>query len=100
MKKAEALQELIPLKQWLYHTKQCCLAKFGLFADAKATLQHNFNQAISTLSNPNYHQPTNLSFHNLCKKTTIPVGTKQLLGLNLKFCLSSRTLNNNINDTV
>jgi hypothetical protein len=73
---------------------------FGLFANPKATLQHNFNQAISAISTSNYQQPTNLAFHNLCKNIEIHVGTKQLLGLNLKFCLSSRTLNNDINATI
>jgi hypothetical protein len=90
----------IQSKQRLHHIRQRCIADFGLFADPKSTLQHNFNQALTSLSKHNCQQPTNLSFHNLCTKTNIPLGTKQLLGLNLKFCLSSRTLNNDINSTV
>jgi hypothetical protein len=32
-----------------------------------------------------YTQPNNLTFHNLCKYNNLPAGTRQLLGLNLKF---------------
>ena len=39
-----------------------------------------------------YNQPTNLAFHNLCKENQLPLGAKQLLGLNLKFCLASNKL--------
>jgi hypothetical protein len=30
----------------------------------------------------------------------LPPGTKELLGLNLKFCLAPRTIKNNINNTI
>jgi len=36
-------------------------------------------------------QPTNLAVHNLCTTTQPPSGTKNLLGLGLKFCTSPRT---------
>jgi len=42
-----------------------------------------------------YNQPTNLAFHNLCKANSLPPGTRQLLGLNLKFCLASNQLSYN-----
>ncbi|MFN9982586.1 MAG: hypothetical protein ACK53Y_21845, partial [bacterium] len=42
----------------------------------------------------------NLTFHNLCKKQKLPIGSKELLGLNLKFCIASKTLPNDINKTI
>jgi hypothetical protein len=33
--------------------------------------------------------PSNLTYHNLCSTIQPPPGTKELLGLNLKFCLAS-----------
>ncbi|MFN9980721.1 MAG: hypothetical protein ACK53Y_12425, partial [bacterium] len=41
------------------------------------------------------NQPTNRAFHNLCKANSLPPGTRQLLGLNLKFCLALNHLNYN-----
>lgn len=43
--------------------------------------------------------PTNRAFHNLCKTTPIPVGTKSLLGMGLKFCPTRPCPTNNINKT-
>jgi hypothetical protein len=45
-------------------------------------------------------QPSNLAYHNLCTHSKIPPGTRELLGLNLKYCLASSQLNNEINPTI
>jgi hypothetical protein len=47
---------------------------------------------MTTMTPMTYNQPTNLAFHNLCKENQLPLGAKQLLGLNLKFCLASNKL--------
>jgi hypothetical protein len=47
-----------------------------------------------------YCQPRNLTYHNLCTINKVPPGTKQLLGLNLKYCLSTNHLHQDINKTV
>jgi len=88
------------LAQADYHTKQFCLRNFGFLADPKKSLQQNFNKIIKT---PHYHpqqQPSNLTFHNLCKLSTLPLNTKTLLGLSLKYCISGNNLNQNINKTL
>jgi hypothetical protein len=88
------------LAQSDYHTKPFCLRNFGFMADPKKSLQQNFNAVIKT---PHYHpqqQPSNLTFHNLCKLSTLPLNTKTLLGLNLKYCISGNNLNQNINKTL
>jgi hypothetical protein len=45
-------------------------------------------------------QPRNLTFHNLCKDIKLPIGTKALLGINLKFCLANNTINQDISKTL
>jgi hypothetical protein len=50
---------------------------------------------------PTYLQPLNLTYHNLCAPhIKLPLGTKQLLGLNLKFCLAANKLPDNIKSTI
>jgi hypothetical protein len=85
-----------PLLQSAYHTKQYCLKNFGFIADPTLSLQRNLNQIIKT-SNIQPLQPSNLTFHNLCKNIKLPSDTRKLLGLNLKYCLSNNNLNQNIN---
>jgi hypothetical protein len=62
----------------------------------------NFKQAISKLStnHNNNLQPTNLSYHNLCITEKPPPGTRELLGLNLNYCLASATTDKDINKMV
>jgi hypothetical protein len=81
MQKTEALKDTIHLRQRLHHTKQHCLADFGFFANSKATLQHNFNQALTTLSNPNSQQPTNLdnNINNAVQKMAYSIRTRCFL---------------------
>ena len=45
-------------------------------------------------------RPDNLSFHNLCTFLSPPVGCRNFLGLNLKFCISRPTLNQNTDNTI
>jgi hypothetical protein len=88
------------LQQQTYHIRQSCLRNFGFYANQKFSLQKNFNDTIKNEPNFLLPQPLNLTFHNLCKNKKVPQGTKQLLGLNLKYCLASSQLKNNINTTV
>ena len=45
-------------------------------------------------------RPTNAVFHNFCKKTQIPPGTKSLLSKGLKFCPTRPRPTNNVNKTM
>jgi arsenate reductase-like glutaredoxin family protein len=73
--------------------KQRCLQRFGVCANPLLSLQKNFNNNLkATTTSPTSQQPTNLSFHNLCTKNKLPLGTRQLLGLNLNFCLATNKL--------
>jgi len=60
----------------------------------------NFDNGLRTKPSCLFRQPSNLTYHDLCGNENIPTGTKQLLGLNLKYCLTTNRLNNNINKTV
>jgi hypothetical protein len=77
-----------------------CQKNYGFCSDPNRSIQKNFNKALKNAPSPLYLQPKNLTFHNLCKDNKLPPGTRQLLGLNLKFCLSSSNISNNINKTV
>jgi len=41
-----------------------------------------------------------LAFHNLCSSNALPTGSRELLSLNLKFCIASRSLPYNLNKTM
>jgi len=88
------------IKQTLYATQQRCLHHYGFFANPKYTLQKNFNIQVSQQYSTSGTQPNNLTFHNLCDRNKLPPGTRQLLGLNLNFCLASKNAKENINKTV
>jgi hypothetical protein len=77
-----------------------CLQSYGFQANPALPLPNNFQTALSTLTPTDFKQPKNLTFHNLCKENSLPIGSKTLLGLNLKFCLSANTLPNDIKQTV
>jgi len=81
-------------------TEKLCHKNFGFSASTKLTKQQNFNKHIKTTHTPQLSLPQNLAFHNLCKQNTLPPGTKELLGLNLKFCLSSNKIQDDINKTI
>jgi hypothetical protein len=88
------------LIQNTYHVKQYCLKTFGFQANANLPLQQNFDITLKNIKNNPLHQLTNLTFHNLCQETKLPVGIKTLLGLNLKYCLSPSIINQDINRTI
>jgi len=88
------------LAQKAYHTEQYCLRTFGFQANAKLPLQQNFNLALKKVNAIPLQQPSNLTFHNLCKDTKLPIGAKALLGLNLKFCLANNSINQDISKTL
>jgi len=80
--------------------KQQCLTTYGFQANPNANITINFNNAITKPLSPTFRQPTNLAFHNLCSSNILPTGSRELLGLNLNYCLSSRSLPPNINHTM
>jgi len=99
-KKLKTQKDETELKQKLQPTIRRCLTDFGFYANPEKTIQENFNKAVNNNPSPLFEQPTNLTFHNLCSKNKLPTGTKELLGLNLSFCLAPKQLQNNINHTV
>jgi hypothetical protein len=83
------------------NTKLQCLMAYGFYANPKFTLQKNFNNMLNnSVAPPQYLQPKNLAFHNLCKLNKLPTGSKVLLGLNLKFCLANKMITNDISKTM
>jgi hypothetical protein len=93
-------KEITSKQKWLEHklsqTKRYCNTSFGFYSDPNQSKRKNFNHAITTLPSNLCTQPTNLAFHNLCIKQQLPKGSKQLLGLNLSFCLTPRNFHENI----
>lgn len=85
----------IPLHQKTYHTLQHCRRNYGFCAITNNPLQKNFNDTLK--NNPNYilAQP-----NNLCTLSKVPTGTRRLLGLSHKYCLSSSQLQNNVRRTI
>jgi hypothetical protein len=88
------------LHMLLQRTKESCLQTFGFIANPNLNLQKNFNITIQTVPSHLFLQPKNLTFHNLCKDFTLPTGSKELLGLNLKFCLATKHIPDDINKTM
>jgi SRSO17 transposase len=97
-------KEITSKRKWLEHklsqTKQYCNTSFGFCSDPDQSKRKNFNHAITTLPSNLCTQPTNLAFHNLCINQQLPKGSKQLLGLNLSFCLTPRNFHENIKKTM
>ncbi len=88
------------LQARIQRTEQRCLTDFGFFANPNLSLQKNFDNALKTTPSTLFCQPKNLTFHNLCKESKLPPGSKELLGLNLKVCLASHFIPNNIKSTM
>jgi hypothetical protein len=99
-RKIKSREKQTQLLQKLQPTICRCLRNFGFQANPEKRIQENFNKAINNKPSPLYEQPTNLAFHNLCSTNELPLGTRELLGLNLTFCLASKQLQNNINHTI
>jgi hypothetical protein len=90
----------IPIQQAEKRIKNLCLEQFGFYADPRLPIKQNFNKALQNNSIASRYLPRQLTFHNLCTQNKIPTGTRQLLGLNLKFCLASKRLTDSISYTV
>ncbi len=58
------------------------------YAIQRKTLQKKFNICLR-LKEKSTSPPSNLAYHNLCSSIQPPPGTKELLGLNLKYCLAT-----------
>jgi hypothetical protein len=100
MAKHQAIKNNTILAQTLKNTEALCQSNFGLQANPHLSLQANFNRALLHSSHPTLNLPIHLTFHNLCTLNTVPIGTQQLLGLNLKYCIAPNTIPDNINHTV
>jgi len=104
-------------KRFLNHKIIQLKNNFGFIANPNKKLQYNFFEALhqldtSSIINTNNHQlyttktnlfqlqPKNLSMHNLCQEIQLPIGTKNLLGLGLKFCTAPPIPAPNIKDTL
>jgi hypothetical protein len=66
---------------------------YGYVCNPDKTLTQNFN---SLLHSPLNNLPFNSTYHNKCTTIQPPVGTRELLGLNLKFCIASCNFKPNI----
>jgi hypothetical protein len=88
------------IQRLFLHTKKNCLSNYGFCSDPSSSIQKNFNTAITALTSYPNKQPSNLTFHNLCQQNELPPGTKHLLGLNLKYCLTSNKLDDGVNNTL
>jgi hypothetical protein len=88
MKKKEKLKKDNRILHLQRHRLQHTLKTFGHVSDPKETLQKNFNICLH-LNKESTSQPSNLTYHNLCSSIQPPPGTKELLGLNLKYCLAT-----------
>jgi len=72
------------------------------FENSIKVISKNYNNIVQIPQHNNYHQafnklqPRNLSVQNLCISNPPPPGTKDLLGLGLKFCLATPNANPNI----
>jgi hypothetical protein len=87
-------------KNKLQKTSKHCLVTFSFQSNPDLNLQTNFNNAIRHPASHLFQQPTNLAFHNLCSLNTLPIGCRELLGLNLKFCIATNKLHCRINKTM
>jgi len=93
--------------------------KFGFTSDPYKKTNYNFQEALKQIEQSHtviaanqtskkytnkkdliLLQPKNLAMHNLCQGVQPPPGTKNLLGLGLKFCLAPPNPTPNAKDTL
>jgi hypothetical protein len=90
------------------------LNQYGFLSVPSKSPTENFNNAIKSISsnsqshstdsskyNTNHlhkQQPQKLSVHNLCPATSLPFGIQNLLGLGLKYCVSTARASPDINE--
>jgi hypothetical protein len=95
-KKAELKTKRV-LSHLQRHTITNLHNKYGYVCNPDKTLTQNFNSLLhSSLNN----LPLNSTYHNLCTTIQPLVGTRELLGLNLKFCIASRNFKPNIKSSI
>jgi hypothetical protein len=76
------------LKLAVKYIQEECDKRYGFHADPKQPVWQNKLKALTTMYTiiiTGIH-PSNLTFHNL-ECSTLPPGSKDLLGLGLKFCI-------------
>jgi hypothetical protein len=74
---------------------------FGFISDPTRDQWWNIKQAIRSLDlRLILIAPRNKAFHNLCENLTPPSGTRQLLGLGLKFCLEKKQHGQRLQETI
>ena len=74
-------------------------SEFGFCPDLSLPLWKNVEPRLLTMPNEeHFDAPTHAACHNCVTTTELPVGTGQLLGLNLKFCLELPKPFNNSKD--
>jgi len=92
------MEHLIHLRH--QQVTQQCECNYGFCSSYTKNIKQNFDNALNNPNSSLFTQPINLTFHNLCKQQRLPTGSKELLGLNLKFCLATKPLPNEIKRTV
>jgi hypothetical protein len=55
--------------------KQYCLQNFGFCSNPDNSITKNFKTALQTVPPHTWLQPSDLTFHNLCKQQKLPLGT-------------------------
>ena len=107
--KRQKIQQLQLQQKKLNHIKvaavhsaeQECDRTYGFHADPNKSRTKNFNQAIRSRDHRKIkNQPTNLAFHNLCTTKQPPENTGLLLGLNLKYCVASKSPKPDLKHTI
>ena len=74
---------------------------FGFCADPSLPVWKNVENYICQMTPTEFYgSPYNSTFHNLCKKTPIPPGTRSLMGKGLKFCPTRPRPTNNVNKSL
>jgi hypothetical protein len=82
-------------------TDQELKQRFGFIGDPAEKQWWNIKQAIRSLElRLLLIDPRNKAYRNLCENLRPTSGTRQLLGLGLKFCLERKQLNQQLQDTI
>ena len=65
----------------------------GFVADESKPLWENINHAMGGMTLQEFiHRPSNMACHNYLTDSPLPVGTRDLLGLGLNYCITTSTL--------
>lgn len=73
----------------------------GFLADSSKPLHINIKTALKQMNSTAYFsRPANMTCHNYCTSSTMPPGTRHLLGLGLNFCIKRDHPSNNYKKTI